>query len=381
MPPHAALAFFLPEEPACSLEPLGQGNINDTWRVNLAGGRRLVLQRLHPGVFPDPGAVMANLRTVTGHLSQRAEPGISFFRLMTNSRGQDHCIDETGCCWRLLTHIDHTRTLASLANPAQAEAIGTLLGRFHLLTASLDPDTLTDPLPDFHITPRYLARYDAIRGMVRKEDEQEAFCRDLIEALRPTASLLEEARARLSRRVIHGDPKAANFLFAAEADRAVSLIDFDTVKPGLLLHDLGDCLRSCCNPLGEHQPDPATTVFDPDFFQALMAGYLRQAGDLLAATDRELLVASVALISFELGLRFFTDHLESDRYFKVSHPGQNLHRALVQFHLNRSICAQQEELEQRLATLLSRTAQTPENPAVQRLRGADRPCNCPPGGL
>jgi len=353
MDPTAALAFFLPGEPVQTVEPLGHGNINDTWRVDLTDGRRLVLQRLHPRVFPDPGAVMANLRLVTDHLARQVEPGVSFFRLLTNPRGQDHCLDAVGCCWRLLTHIDHTRTLASLDSPAQAAAVGDLLGRFHLLTADLDPAALADPLPDFHITPRYLEHYDAIRDPARPANEEETFCRDLIEELRPTADSLERARGRLSLRVIHGDPKPANFLFAAETDRAISLIDFDTVKPGLLLHDLGDCLRSCCHPGGEGQADPEATVFAPDFFQALMAGYLRRAGHLLAPADRALLVAAAALISFELGLRFFTDHLAGDRYFKVSRPGQNLHRALVQFHLNRSIRAQQDELEHRLAVLLS----------------------------
>ena len=348
-----ALDFFLPAASCQDLVPLGQGNINDTWRVELIDGKQLVLQRLHPSVFADPGAVIANMRIVTAHLNRNAEPGISFLRLVTNPEGRDHFFDPAGHCWRLLTYIDNTRTLDALESPAQAEEIGSLLGRFHLLTADIDPAALADPLPDFHITPRYLEHFDLVRSEARKANGSEAFCYHRIEELRPTASILEQARDRLSHRVIHGDPKAANFLFAIDANRAVSLIDFDTVKPGLLLHDLGDCLRSCCNPVGEGAAEPAATVFDPDYFQALMTGYLRQAGHLLTPADKDLLVPAVALISFELGLRFFTDHLAGDRYFKVSRPGQNLHRALVQFHLNQSIGAQQGELERRLALLLS----------------------------
>lgn len=346
-----ALDFFLPGVPVQGLEPLGQGNINDTWRVELTGGRRLVVQRLHPSVFADPEAVLANMRIVTGHLHRNTESGISFFRLITNPEGQDHYFDPAGHCWRLLTHIDHTRTLDTLENRAQAEEIGSLLGRFHLLTADIDPEALVDPLPDFHVTPRYLEHFDLVRDQAGKKNEREAYCCRRIEELRPMASILEQNRSRLSHGVIHGDPKAANFLFAAGEDRAVSLIDFDTVKPGLLLHDLGDCLRSCCNPGGENLADPSAAIFNPEFFQALMTGYLRQARHLLTPADRELLVASVALISFELGLRFFTDHLAGDRYFKVTRPGHNLHRALVQFHLNRSIHLQQGELERRLASL------------------------------
>ncbi|MCL2457301.1 MAG: aminoglycoside phosphotransferase family protein [Desulfobulbus sp.] len=350
---HDALAFFLPDQAVAAFEPLGQGNINDTWKVRLAGGRQLVLQRLYPHVFPDLAAVMANMRLVTAHLGRAAaSDGLAFFRLVVAADGRDHWIDAAGCCWRLLTYLDHTRTQASLTTPAQTEAVGGLLGAFHLLTADLDPDLLADPLPDFHHTPRYLARYDAVcKQKNLRGNRRESLCREMIEHLRPTATLLEEARDRLSRRVIHGDPKAANFLFAAGEDRAVSLIDFDTVKPGLVLHDLGDCLRSCCNREGEHRADPEATVFDPDLFQGLMAGYLRRAAHLLTPADRGLLVAAAALISFELGLRFFTDHLEGNPYFKISRPGENLHRALVQLHLNRSIRSQQGELEHRLAAL------------------------------
>jgi len=350
-----ALAFFLPDANLASIEPLGQGNINDTWRVDLADGTRWVLQRLHPGVFPDPGAVMANMRIVADHLGRRPQEPYVFFRLAANPQGRDYCIDPSGCCWRLLTHIDCSRTLGRLENPAQASEIGRLLGRFHLLTADLDPATLADPLPDFHNTPRCLAQYDAacagLKDKTRRETPREAFCFRLIETLRPAAAILEEARASLTLRVIHGDPKAANFLFADDSDRAVSLIDFDTVKPGLLLHDLGDCLRSCCNPRGESPADPAATAFDPVLFEAVMSGYLEQAGVLPTPADRALLVASAAVISFELGLRFFTDHLAGDRYFKVERPGQNLHRALVQLHLHQSIRAQQGDLERRLAAL------------------------------
>lgn len=352
MEPTAVLASFLPDASIARLEPLTQGNINDTWRVEVTGGRRLVLQRLHPEVFIDPGMVMANVRTVTDHLRRGYFPDLAFFQLVRNPEGQDHYLEPSGVCWRLLTHIDNSRTLAQVRTPQQAKTIGSLLGRFHLLTADLDPLALGDPLPDFHITPTYLAHYDGLAKAEQPASEEERFCRDLIEALRPTTSLLEEARENLSFRVIHGDPKAANFLFAEDEDRAISLIDFDTVKPGLLLHDLGDCLRSCCNPLGEAPSDPGGTTFDPELFHALLAGYLAQAGHLLTAGDRELLVAATALISFELGLRFFTDHLAGDRYFKVGKRGDNLHRALVQFHLHRSITAQREDLERRLTFLL-----------------------------
>lgn len=340
-----ALAFFFPEREVRSLSPLGQGNINKTLRVELADGATWVLQRLHPGVFADAEAVMANMRLVTGKLAANDDPSMRFFRLGTNPLGQDQFIDEEGCCWRLLSMIEPSRCLERLGNPAQAAGIGRLLGRFHRLTASIPAAQLDDPLPGFHVTPRYLHDYDGLMGQGRLARSDEHRCAALIEQLRPLAWWLEEKRDVLSECVIHGDPKVANFLFAAEGDAAISLIDLDTVKPGLLLHDLGDCLRSCCNPLGEGHDDLTAIHFVPELFTALMRGYLEQAGDLLGEPDRALLVSAAAVISFELGLRFFSDHLAGDRYFTITWPGQNLHRALVQLQLCQSILEQQQQLE------------------------------------
>ena len=346
----AALAFFLPGQTIHSLTSLGEGNINHTWLVIPEQCEPAVLQRLHPGVFPRPELVLANMRLVTRHLAQAVDPPITF-RLLTNPNGADCFIDAAGCCWRLLSHIGPTRTLAPPLSAAQVQAIGSLLGRFHRLVANLDPNTLADPLPDFHITPRYLQQFDAL-GLPRSPNELEQFCLAAIESHRAGAGSLEAARRGLRHQVIHADPKSSNFLFAEDHDQAIALIDLDTVKPGLLLHDLGDCLRSCCNLAGEEGDKRECEIFSLDLFQALLKGYRDTAGDLLGPADRALLVESARLISFELGLRFFTDHLDGDRYFKTSRPGQNLHRAAVQFRLHASIQRQRNELEGHVKRLL-----------------------------
>ena len=349
----AALQFFFPETEVCSFLPLGGGRINETRLVILGDGVSWVLQRLHPGVFSDPDAVMDNMRLVTAHLHHESDRSIRFCRLGSNPDGKDRFFDAEGCCWRILSYIEESRTLELVENVSQAEAVGHLLGRFHRLTAPLAPEHLADPLPGFHMTPQYLQHYDSLRPKIERPGPLELHCTHLIQQMRPLAQVLEDARDRLSQRVIHGDPKVANFLFAKDSDKAVSLIDLDTVKPGLLLHDIGDCLRSCCNPLGEGHARAEDTVFVPELFVALMRGYVDQAGDLLGRGDRQLLVRSAAVISFELGLRFFTDHLSGNRYFKVQRPGHNLHRARIQLQLCRSILAQRTELERSLLQLLS----------------------------
>nr|WP_321465628.1 aminoglycoside phosphotransferase family protein [uncultured Desulfobulbus sp.] len=349
----AALHFFFPDRDIRSLWPLGKGNINETLQVVLSDGTSWVLQRLHPGVFADAGAIMANVRLVTRHLDREQSGSIRFFRLGTSPCGEDRFVDLEGCSWRILSFIEGSRTLEQVENAEQAQSIGHLLGRFHRLTAPLVPEQLADPLPGFHITPLYLERYDAQVQKSPMMDARERHCAALVERMRPLAAVLENARDRLSQGVIHGDPKVANFLFDHASNKAVSLVDLDTVKPGLLLHDLGDCLRSCCNPLGEGHGDTGVIAFVPELFTALMEGYIDQAGALLAPGDRELLVQSAAVISFELGLRFFTDHLAGDQYFKVEWPGQNLHRADIQLQLCGSILEQEERLKQDLRALLA----------------------------
>jgi Ser/Thr protein kinase RdoA (MazF antagonist) len=152
------------------------------------------------------------------------------------------------------------------------------------------------------------------------------------------------AAGRLRRRPIHGDPKVNNVLLCERSGRALALVDLDTVKPGLVHYDIGDCLRSACNRAGEETTDLEGVHFDLDLAEALLRGYLAEAGSCLSEADLNHLYDSIRLLPFELGLRFFTDHLAGNVYFKARHPRHNLERARVQFRLTESIEAQENEL-------------------------------------
>ena len=147
--------------------------------------------------------------------------------------------------------------------------------------------------------------------------------------------MLEDARAQglIDERVIHGDPKLDNILFDASGRRALALIDLDTVQPGLIQQDLGDCLRSCCNRSGESPQDQGRPDFDLGLCAAILDAYGEETRGLLGPGDIEVLYDSIRLLPFELALRFLTDHLEGDRYFRVTHPGQNLEKARTQLDL------------------------------------------------
>lgn len=340
---------FVAEEGHLCIRPLGDGLINDTFLVTVEqpSEERFVLQRINRRVFPEPGLIMENLRVLLDHVrALQAETensrDLKFPEIRVTREGLDFWTDPEGDFWRALGFIADTRSHNNVQDAAQAEEVGYALGRFHALTSDLDPGSLHDTLPGFHVAPGYLARFDRVmaRGLGFPETAELRFARDFVEARRPVFAVLEQAE--LPRRVIHGDPKLNNVLFDAGSGRAASLIDLDTVKPGLVHYDLGDCLRSCCNRSGEAADDASKVTFDLDICRAILRAYFAETGDFLTEIERHYLYDAVRLLPLELGLRFLTDHLEGDRYFKVAQPGQNLERALVQFRLAETVEAREK---------------------------------------
>jgi len=175
---------------------------------------------------------------------------------------------------------------------------------------------------------------------------QDPFCAEFIARFQSIADDLEAAvqQGLLTLRVIHGDPKLNNFLFDKHSKRIVSLIDLDTVKPGLVHYDIGDCVRSCC-----HISEPA--LFDLDVCAALLKSYLNEAGAFFTEHDYHYLYLAIRLIPFELGLRFYTDYLQGNQYFKVTEPEQNLRRAIGQFRLCENIMAQEPAIKNLISQL------------------------------
>jgi len=341
------------------VQPYGHGLINDSFLVTTAASRRAILQRINRHVFPRPEWIMENLRVLIDHV-QRHEPApgtrdLRLPRILVTREGKDYVIDRDGGFWRALGFIENTRTFDTLTNAAQAGEVGFALGRFHALVHDLDPARLHQTLPGFHNAPGYLTRFlrASARPRVVVASRELLYCLGFVEARWDLTRVLETARrdGRLALRVIHGDTKLNNFLFDAGSGRAVSLIDLDTVQPGLIHYDIGDCLRSCANPAGESPADPAAVRFDLAVGRALLKSYVAETRHFLAPGDYRCLYGAIRLIPFELGLRFLTDYLEGDHYFKTERPGQNLHRARVQFALVADIERQEAEIKALVAEL------------------------------
>ncbi len=334
-----------------AVRPYGNGNVNDTFLVTLGASQEpFVLQRLNPRVFPRPELVMRNLGTCTRHVLARLArhplpPGRRWEvpRVLPTQDGRDHLIDAAGSFWRALSFIDAARSVDTITDLGHALEVGFALGRFHNLLSDLSPARLADTLPGFHLTPGYLRHYDEVLAATHPGSSPEiSFALDFISRRRAGAGVLEDARTqgKLQPRPIHGDPKVNNVMLDTATGQAVGMVDLDTVKPGLVHYDIGDCLRSGCNPWGEETENWEQVRFEPETCRALLQGYLASAADFLTENDYRYLYDAVRLLPFELGLRFFTDYLAGNVYFKARHREHNLTRALVQFRLAESIESQ-----------------------------------------
>ena len=279
------------------VEPLGSGLINDTFAVT-AQGQRWVLQRLHPVFSPE---IHHNIAAVTEHLSHK---GISTPRLRSTSEGA-LWTEREGRAWRVMTRLPGV-TFDANRGLGQARAAAGALGRFHRALEDLEHDFVGLRV-GVHDTPAHLQRLrDAL---ARHPDHRlHAAVASVADALLEAAETLPDLFA-LPARIVHGDPKLNNVLFAgaegADAERAVGLIDLDTVAPMQLHLELGDAWRSWCNPKGE---DESQARFDLDVFEASVRGYT-DAGPRLLPEEREALVHGVEIIALELAARFLTDAL------------------------------------------------------------------------
>jgi hypothetical protein len=334
----------------------GKGNVNDTFLVTLdaEGEEHFILQRINTRVFRQPELIMGNMRAIAAHVCGRLEllplsAGRRWEvpRVLLAKNGRDHWLDADGSFWRALSFVEASQSFDTIQDMEHAREVGHALGMFQTLISDLPVARLADTLEGFHITPRYLRHYDEVLEKSRPRKSPEVnHCSEFVSKRRAWAHVLEDARTRgrLHLRPIHGDPKVSNVMIDNATRRAVSIVDLDTVKPGLVHYDIGDCLRSCCNPLGEETNRWEEVRFEADFCQAILQPYLALARGFLTTEDYEYLYDAIRLIAFELGLRFFTDYLEGDVYFKARYREHNLARSLVQFKLTESIESQEDAI-------------------------------------
>jgi Ser/Thr protein kinase RdoA (MazF antagonist) len=340
-------------------KPYGSGHINDTYQVffrNGDGPPCHILQRINHKIFKRPVALMENIQRVTAHLATQVanEPdsGRRVLRLIPARDGRAWHVDAEDNYWRAYYFIERARSYDAVESTAQAYQAAKAFGQFQQLLASLPAPRLHDTIPDFHHAPKRLkALEDAIAADVAGRAILVKPEIDFVRARQSITSVLLDAN--LPERVTHNDTKFNNVMLDDATGEGICVIDLDTVMPGLAPYDFGDMVRTTTSPAMEDEQDLSKVTMQFPMFEALVRGYLSTAGGFLTEAEKDLLAFSGKSITFELGIRFLTDYLAGDTYFKVHREGHNLDRARTQFKLIESIEEQEEQMARLVESLAS----------------------------
>ncbi|MBI5288250.1 MAG: aminoglycoside phosphotransferase family protein [Chloroflexi bacterium] len=364
-PLHIAERFQTEGEPT-DVQPHPGGHIHESWRVACRQHgvrRRYLLQRLNPYVFPDSAALMRNIERVLDHIASSSAPGDppsgsrEALSLVAARDGASTATDATGGVWRMFNFIESTRSCETVATAHDAREAGAAFARFQRRLAGLSPSQLSFTIPDFHHTPKRLAalhdaaKKDPVGRAAHARDELAQIARH--EAL---AGLIQQPldAGVLPLRIAHNDAKIANVLFDADSGEAICVVDLDTVMPGSPLHDFGDMMRSMTSRRREDETDSAEAQLDLALFEALAEGYIREARGFLTAAETARLTTAGRVITFEQAVRFLTDYLSGDVYYRTQRPAQNLDRARSQLALLDLMMRQQREMDAMIDASLRR---------------------------
>jgi hypothetical protein len=331
-------------------EPYGSGHINDTYCAvfNQAGvPARYILQRINTRVFKEPVALMENIERVTSHLAVQVagEPDCErrVLTLIPARDGLPWSVDAEGNYWRTYRFIEKARTYDAVETVDQAFQAARAFGRFQQLLVGLPRPRLHDTIPDFHHTPkRFVTLEQAIAADVVGRAAQAKPEIDFALAHQPIISVLIDRN--LPERVTHNDTKLNNVMLDDATGEGICVIDLDTVMSGLAAYDFGDMVRTTTSPANEDEQDLSKVTMQFSMFEALVRGYLTSAGGFMTKAEKQCLAFSGKLITFEIGIRFLTDYLAGDQYFKVHRKGHNLDRCRTQFKLVESIEQQEEQM-------------------------------------
>ena len=342
----------------------GNGHINDTFLLEGDGSSRgariqspaYILQRINRRVFAHPEEVAENVWKITRYLRQvirevGGDPGRETLTVIPAGDGKPYVRDRNGDVWRLTVFIRDSLSCEIADTPELFAAAGEAFGHFQYLLRDFDVSCLAETIPDFHNTPK---RYQQFEEAVRKDAAGRAGAVseeiEVIRQRRPLCSYLTD-RIRdgiLRQSVTHNDTKLSNILFDRNTGRPLCVIDLDTVMPGLAAYDFGDSIRAGANHHPEDERNLDRVGFDIRLYEAYARGFLRAAGAVFGGEELRSLAWGARIITLEQAVRFLTDYLEGDTYYRTDREGQNLDRARVQLKL---LAGMEEQFGQMLAVL------------------------------
>ncbi|WP_407428181.1 phosphotransferase enzyme family protein [Arcticibacter sp.] len=343
--------------------PLGSGLINDTYCVKsaLSDQPKYLLQRVNSQIFKDVPLLMRNIVHVTSHiknklsLSSATHPGQKVLEVVPALTGEMFYLDARGNYWRVFCFIENSRSFDRVETEQHAFQGGLAFGQFHAMLSDLNITSIADSIPDFH---NISARLDALQASIHKDPFSRvaalgyelAFISEREDQMKKILRLGSEER--IPRRVIHSDTKFNNILFDNNGN-VQCVVDLDTVMVGYLAYDFGDAIRTIVNSAAEDENELQKIVLNIPLFEAFTRGYLSESMSFLEEEELGSLIEGVLLLPYMQAVRFLTDYIDGDVYYKTAFPGHNLQRTMAQLQLVRKL----EENRDRLAGLIEAEAE------------------------
>lgn len=342
----AANAFDFGGPVLCDAHHYGEGHINDTfvvWREDHS--KRFILQRINTDTFTNPVGLMENVCGVTRHLraknlAEGGDPARETLNVIPTLSGSTCYLDADGGAWRAYDFVEDTICLQQVGSETDFRTVAETLGKFQNQLEDYPASTLHETIARFHDTPNRYANFEKalaadalgraknITSEIEFIHAREQDCHVLLDQL---------AAGEIPLRVTHNDTKINNVLIDAATGKGICVIDLDTVMPGLSAYDFGDSIRTGANDCAEDEPDQSKVHFDLHLYEVFAKGYLSTAGASMSMAEKKSLAWGARLMTLECGIRFLTDYLEGDHYFRIARPDHNLDRARTQFTLVRQM--------------------------------------------
>lgn len=333
----------------------GHGHINDTFCVVCQPEEgdciRYILQGMSTVAFKEPKKLMDNFISITNYLGEQirragGDPMRETLSTVKTKSGQDFVTDENGKLWRLVPFIENTDCFQS-ATPERFEASARAFGKFQYMLRNFPAETLHEPIENFHNTENRYQKFEAALN-ADKLHRAAAVQNEIafVKARKANCSVVLQAQrdGKLPLRVTHNDTKLNNILFDRDTGEGICVIDLDTTMPGLSINDFGDSIRFGANHTKEDEKDLTKVTFDIDLYEVYVRGFIQGAQGTLTQAELAYLPWGARLMTLECGIRFLTDYLEGDHYFRTHYPEQNLDRCRTQFKLVADMEAQFEEM-------------------------------------
>ena len=317
------------------------GHINESYliKINSSDHPGYFLQWINNNIFKNVEGLMDNICAVTNHLAAKLKENkdlaFKVLEVIPCNNGKNYYLDPDGQYWRLYTFIEDAHGYDVVKNAEIAYKGGKAFGLFMSLLADLPADNLTDTIPDFHNLEKRLATFNA-SVVTDKANRVNEVAREIEFVKTRTAQMMSIPAliksGQLPMRITHNDTKFNNILFDS-SDQALCIVDLDTVMPGSILFDFGDSIRTGANMAVEDEKDLSKVDINLTIYEAYTHGFLKRTFSTLTETEINNLAFSARFMTFIIGLRFLTDFIDGDTYFRTSYPEHNLVRAKVQFRL------------------------------------------------